>query len=97
MKHQHNMGHRELKIAAGGLALLALPYAGYVASTWFRYGWTSPALERQRTDPSLLDEFMPRAEVAELHEIRVDAPAATAPRRRWRRLADVSHGNRGGA
>ena len=73
---EHCSGRRGLKAAVGGLALLALPYAGYVASTWYRYGRTTrPTLERRGRESSLLDEFMPVYEVAERHEIRVEAPA----------------------
>lgn len=74
--HDHGTRRRVLKAAGGGLALLALPYAAYVASTWYRYGRTTrPTLELRSSEPSLLDDFMPHAEVAERHEIRVEAPA----------------------
>jgi hypothetical protein len=57
---------------AGGLALLTLPYLGYAASTWRRYGRPGP---RAYTGDSPLDRFMPEAEVAERHETVVAAPA----------------------
>jgi hypothetical protein len=74
--HEHRAGNGLLKAAAGGLALLALPYAGYVASTWYRYGQTT-RLTREPGEhgSSLIDEFMPAGEVAECHEVRVEAPA----------------------
>ena len=51
-----------------GLGLPALGYAGYVATTWARYG-------RQARRPSeLLDPFLPHYEVGEWHEARVEAP-----------------------
>ena len=51
-----------------GAALLG---AGYLAATWYRYGRAKPRLP---TD-ALLDRFMPAYEVAERHEIVVNAPA----------------------
>jgi len=57
---------------AGGLVLLALPYLGYAATTWRRYGRReAPA----HAGDSPLDQFMPNSEVAERHEIVVSAPA----------------------
>lgn len=73
--HERRAGNGALKAAAGGLALLALPYAGYVASTWYRYGRTTPPVGGARgPESSLIDEFMPVAEVAERHEVRIEAP-----------------------
>jgi hypothetical protein len=73
---RHNDGNRALKAATGGLALLAMPYAAYVAATWFRYGRApTPSQAADGDDASLLDRFMPTCEVAERHEIGVEAPA----------------------
>jgi hypothetical protein len=55
-----------------GLAVLTLPYLGYVATTWRRYG--RPA-GRGEGDHSPLDPFLGEPEVAERHEIKVAAPA----------------------
>ena len=59
---------RMLPVLAGGAGVAALTYAGYVATTWARYG-----RHADRPDP-LLDRFMPRYEVGERHEAHVDAP-----------------------
>jgi hypothetical protein len=56
---------------AGGLALLTLPYLGYVATSWRRYGRTAAHAGQD----SPLDRFMPDPEVAERHEVVVAAPA----------------------
>lgn len=56
-----------------GLALLGLPYLGYVAATWWRYGRPTPP---RVGDASPLDAFLPHPEVAERHETEVLAPAA---------------------
>ena len=56
-----------------GLALLGLPYLGYVAATWWRYGRPTPP---RAGDASPLDAFLPHPEVAERHETEVLAPAA---------------------
>src|SRR6476661_7587675 len=77
MRHSdHGEGHRALKALAGGLSLLAMPYAAYVARTWYRYGRTP-----ERTGDvggraeGMIERFMPTYEVAERHEVRVNAPA----------------------
>jgi hypothetical protein len=74
---QHHIGRNHaFKTVAGGLALITIPYAAYVASTWYRYGRTCPPSSRpERRASSLIERFMPTCEVAERHEIRVDAPA----------------------
>jgi hypothetical protein len=53
---------------AGAVALLGLGYAGV---TWYRYGKVARS---GRRDP-LVDGFMPKYEVREVHQTRVDAPA----------------------
>jgi hypothetical protein len=74
--HQHSDRNHALKAVAGSLALLALPYAAYVAATWYRYGRTpEPASSKPGREGSLIDQFMPTYEVAERHEIDVSAPA----------------------
>jgi hypothetical protein len=76
MGQHHNGRNHVLKTVAGGLALITLPYAAYVASTWYRYGRTPATSSRlERREDSLIERFMPAPEVAERHEIRVDAPA----------------------
>lgn len=72
--HQVSTRHHTLKALAGGLALLALPYAAYIATTWYRYG-RAPAPRGGGTVGSLIERFMPICEVAERHEIEVNAPA----------------------
>ena len=75
-QHQHDARNHALKTVAGGLALIALPYTAYVASTWYRYGRTrAPSSMADSRADSLIERFMPTCEVAERHEIRVDAPA----------------------
>lgn len=57
---------------AGGLGLVAIAYAAYVGTAWYRYGRaTLPTGDE--ADP-LLDDFMPEYEVAERHQVRVVAP-----------------------
>jgi hypothetical protein len=72
---QHDARNQALKAVAGGLALLAMPYAASVAATWYRYGRTR-VLTGGNGSPegSLIDRFMPTCEVAERHEIEVNAP-----------------------
>ena len=75
-RHQHNGRSHALKAVAGGLALLALPYAAYVAATWYRYGRVpEPVSGKASREGSLIDRFMPTYEVAERHEIDISAPA----------------------
>jgi hypothetical protein len=70
------MSHHRLKAVAGALALLAVPYAAYVATTWYRYGRTpAPTLGNGGREGSLIEHFLPMYEVAERHEIDVAAPA----------------------
>jgi hypothetical protein len=75
-QHNHGGGHPALKAIVGGLSLLAVPYAAYVATTWYRYGRT-PARTRVLGDrgDGIIESFMPSYEVAERHEVRVNAPA----------------------
>jgi hypothetical protein len=75
-QHQHDARNHALKTIAGGLALVTLPYAAYVASTWYRYGRApAPSWRSDSREGSLIERFMPTYEVAERHEIKVDAPA----------------------
>ena len=56
-----------------GLGVAATAYATYAAVTWWRYGHAArPTVE---SDDPMLDRFMPIADVAERHHIRVEAPA----------------------
>lgn len=60
-------------LAGVGIAMLAA-LAGYLTSvawSWARYGRTRPA--RLCEADLLLDEFMPRYDVAERHHVRIDA------------------------
>jgi hypothetical protein len=72
MSRHHDGRNHALKTAAGGLALITIPYAAYVASTWYGCGRSSRPEGRAG---SLIERFMPACEVAERHEIQVDAPA----------------------
>lgn len=64
---------RAVRWAAGGLGLVAVGYAVYVGTAWYRYGRAaSPSIDE--IDP-LLDQFIPEYEVAERHQVRVTAPA----------------------
>ena len=58
---------------AGLLGAAAGAYAGYVGTTWLRYGHPAPA-GADASDP-MLDRFMPVCDVAERHHIHVAAPA----------------------
>jgi hypothetical protein len=60
--------------AVSGIAVAAAAYAGYVGTTWLRYGRPSRPTEDE-SDP-LLDRFIPEYDVVDRHSIRVDAPAA---------------------
>jgi hypothetical protein len=53
---------------AGAVALLGLGYAGI---TWYRYGKVSRGGRRN----PLVDRFIPKYEVREVHQTRVEAPA----------------------
>jgi hypothetical protein len=76
MSPHHNGRNHALKTVAGGLALVTVPYAAYVASTWYGYGRTCARSSRPESRAgSLIERFMPTWEIAERHEIRVDAPA----------------------
>src|SRR5690242_21750538 len=59
---------------ARGVPLLAASYAAYVAATWLRYGRAQSAVTPSGARRRLIDRFMPDCEVAEAHQIRVDAP-----------------------
>jgi hypothetical protein len=56
-----------------GIGVAAAAYASYAAVTWWRYG--HPGRPTVESDDPLLDRFMPIADVAERHHIRVEAPA----------------------
>jgi hypothetical protein len=73
-RHQHDGRNQALKAVAGGLALLAVPYAASVAATWYRYGRTRAQIQRTSPEGALIDRFMLTCEVTERHEIQVDAP-----------------------
>jgi hypothetical protein len=55
-------------VGAGAVALLGVGYAGF---TWYRYGKVARG---GRRDP-MVDRFIPKYEVREVHQTRVAAPA----------------------
>jgi hypothetical protein len=59
---------RVMGAGAGAVALLGL---GYMGVTWYRYG----KVKRHGPRDPLLDRFVPKYEVREIHETEVDAPA----------------------
>ncbi|HJR15673.1 MAG TPA: hypothetical protein VJ808_02375 [Gemmatimonadales bacterium] len=59
---------RVIGAGAGAVALLGL---GYMGITWYRYGTVA---RHRRRDP-LVDSFMPKYELREVHETKVAAPA----------------------
>ena len=59
---------RVMGVGAGAAALLGLSYMGV---TWYRYG----KVRRHGPRDPLVDGFMPKYEVREVHETRVSAPA----------------------
>ena len=67
------MRNRRLRAAlgwsAGAVAAAAAAYAGYVVTTWVRYG--QPARPDGDAQDPLLDRFMPVYDIAERHHIRV--------------------------
>jgi hypothetical protein len=70
---RHQIGSAGRWLAAG-VGVAAASYAGYAATTWYRYGRTArPAVGEDRD--ALLDQFMPTYDVAERHHIRIAAPA----------------------
>jgi hypothetical protein len=60
---------RLLGYAAGGAGLLSLSYAAHVAQAWLRFGRDETCAGRD----SLLDRFLPRWDVRERHQVRVNA------------------------
>jgi hypothetical protein len=62
---------RVFKALTGGVSVAAGCYAGYVTTTYLRYGST-PHLQGSAT---LLDSFLPDYEVRECHQAKVQAPA----------------------
>jgi hypothetical protein len=74
--HRHDRRNSALKAVAGAFALLAAPYAAYVATTWYRYGRPpAPTWGNGGREGSLIERFLPTYEVAERHEVDVAAPA----------------------
>jgi hypothetical protein len=74
--HDHGGEHPAFKAIAGGLSLLAVPYAAYVATTWYRYGRTPlPTRDVDGRAGGNIERFMATYEIAERHEVRVSAPA----------------------
>ena len=58
-------------LVGGGIAAAAILEIAYATTAWFRYGHPGKSAKPD----ALLDRFMPECEVAESHEIEVDAPA----------------------
>jgi hypothetical protein len=71
---------RRIEMGLGGavavLGAAAASYAGFVGSTWLRYGHPSEPAEDEAD--ALLDVFMPKYDVAERHHVSVGAPAEAA-------------------
>jgi len=71
------MMRRRTEMGLGGAAALlgaaAASYAGFVGSTWLRYG--HPSVPAEDEADALLDVFMPKYDVAERHHVGVGAPA----------------------
>lgn len=67
-----------LKGVAIGAGAAAASYAGYVATTWLRYGRSRPA--RGAAGDALLDVFMPQYDVHEREVVPVTAPPEVALR-----------------
>jgi hypothetical protein len=65
-----------IKGIAVGAGVAAASYAGYVATTWLRYGRNRPP--RGRARDALLDTFMPRYDVHERHVVPITAPPEVA-------------------
>lgn len=65
--------NRISRMVATGAGVAGASYATYVATSWLRYGRTTPARGAAR-DP-LLDSFMPRYDVCERHAIDLATPA----------------------
>jgi hypothetical protein len=59
---------------AVGVGSAAASYVAYVSYAWARYGDARPAARPEEQD-ALLDRFMPAYEIAERHQIRINAPA----------------------
>jgi hypothetical protein len=72
-RSRERVGTKRLAILAG---LGAAACAGYVATTWWRYG--RPTAGTPDEHDSLLDRFMPRYDVVDRHHVRIAAPAAVS-------------------
>jgi hypothetical protein len=59
---------------AAGVGFAAASYVAYVGYAWLRYGEATPAIRPEEQD-ALMDRFIPTYEVAERHQIRINAPA----------------------
>lgn len=69
-----------LAALAGAVLAPAAGWAAYASAAWLRFGRTHGD---SRSDP-MMDRYMPRYDVAELHRMRVAAPAAvTLEAARW--------------
>jgi hypothetical protein len=59
--------------ATAGVVLCMASWAAYAGMAWIRYGRAKRPTTPEETD-LLLDQFMPEYEVADCHQISVDAP-----------------------
>ena len=60
--------------AAAGLGVLGVGYLALASAAWARFG--HPRTPHPDEADDLLDRFLPTYEVVELHQVRVNAPAA---------------------
>jgi len=70
-----NMFRTTARGVAAGVGFAAASYAVYVGYAWLRYGHVESAATPEEHD-TLLERFMPSYEIAERHQIRVNAPVA---------------------
>jgi hypothetical protein len=61
------------KWLTAGLGVATASYAGYVGVTWLRYG--KPSRASGENIDALMDKFISQYDVADRHNVRVDAPA----------------------
>src|SRR5438067_13810827 len=59
---------------AAGIGLAAASYLAYVGYAWLRYGQVAAAVRPEERD-AILDRFIPIYEIAERHQIHINAPA----------------------
>jgi hypothetical protein len=62
------------RLLAAGVGLAAASYVAYVGYAWLHYGQVQRSARPEEQDP-LMDLFMPTYEIAERHQIHINAPA----------------------